>query len=401
MSGGADGVSVGTCATRVRPRLLCLVQLPPPIHGVTVVNQTVATSELLASRFDLEILPLASAASFEDLDRVSLRKLGRLVQTSIRLAHALLVRRPDAVYFTISPSGAAFYRDCVFIAIMKAAGVRRVFHLHGTAIRSRLGTRWRRQVYRWAFREAWVIHLSERLIADVADLVPREHVAVVANGVAERRVHEPTQREGVARVLFLSNMTETKGPLVLIDALGRLRARGIAFEATFAGAAHHREFLARCHVAIRRHGVERQVRYVGPAYGAAKHRLLEQHDIFVLPTCRDAFPLVALEAMQAGLPVVATNEGALPEIVENGETGLLVPSRDPEALACCIARLVTDPELRRRLGAAGRARCMQTYTQTAFEHNLAAALTTCTQASSSRPRAPGSGSTANDGGGTL
>lgn len=360
------------------------MQLPPPIHGVTVINQTVANSELLSARFDIEVLPLAFATSFEELDRFTLRKLGRLFQTSARLAHALVARRPHAVYFTVAPTGAAFYRDCLLIAIMKLAGVSRIYHLHGTAIRARLVARWRRRLYRWAFRDAWVIHLSERLIADLHDLVPPGRVLVVPNGVSEQPAPDRAARRGHTRLLYLSNMTKTKGALVLIEALGLLRARGIAFTATFAGAVHEDEFMDRCHAEIRRCGLEEHVRYVGPAYDEHKRRLLEEHDVFVLPTCRDAFPLVALEAMQAGLPVVTTHEGALPEIIEDGKTGLLVPAGDPGALAGCLATLIADPGMQRRMGASGRARCLENYTHTVFEQNLAAALAVCMESSAGR-----------------
>lgn len=353
------------------------MQLPPPVHGVAVVNQAVATSELLAAHFDLEVLPLAFARSFAELDRVSLRKLGRMIAIGARLAHALLARRPRAVYFTLTPSGAAFYRDCALVAIIKLAGVRRIYHLHGKPPARRDHSRWTAALYRWAFRGAWVIVLSDRFAADLEELVPRERVLVVPNGIVERGAADRTQRAGRARLLFLSNLTETKGPLLLIEALGILRARGLAFDATFAGAVHERAFLDRFHAEVRRHGLERHVRYVGPAYDEHKQRLLDEHDVFVLPTYKDAFPLVALEAMQAGIPVVTTREGALPEIVEEGKSGLLVPPGDPVALAGCVAALANNRDMQRRMGAHGRARCLQQYSHTTFERNLTAALTTC------------------------
>jgi len=363
------------------------MQLPPPIHGVTVVNQAIANSELLASRFELEVLPLAFAASLEDLARPTVRKLGRMLGTCARLAHALATRRPDAVYFTLAPTGAAFYRDCAFVAILKLAGVPHIYHLHGKGIRGRLAPPWRRRLYRWAFRRAWVIHLAERLVADLEGLVPRARVIIVPNGVAERRSPDRERRDDRPRLLFLSNMVESKGPLVLLEALGLLSARGVAFEATFAGAGRDDGCLDRFHAGVRRLGLERQVRYVGPAYGADKHRLLDEHDVFVFPTSNDAFPLVVLEAMQAGIPVVTTREGALPDIVEDGETGLLVPPRDPAALASCLAALAADPGLQRRMGARGRERHAQRYTLAAFEQNLAAALAACTEATSAGARA--------------
>jgi len=362
------------------------MQLPPPIHGVTVVNQAVADSDLVAARFDLDVLPLSFATSFEELRRVSLRKLGRMIEISARLAHALLLRRHDAVYFTLTLSGTAFYRDCLFVAFVKLAGLRRIYHLHSKASSAKLAASWKRRLYQWVFRDAWVILTSERLVANLEGFVPRERTQVVPNGVAPR--NGPADRgehRGRPRLLYLSNMTERKGPLVLIEALGLLRARGISIDATFAGAAREPAFLERCLAEIRRHSLERHVRYVGAAYDDHKHRLFDEHDVFVLPTCNDASPLAVLEAMQAGIPVVTTHEGALPEIVEDGATGLLVPPDDPAALADCLAALIADPDMQRRLGAQGRARYLQRYTHTAFEHNLVAALTACTRASSPRP----------------
>ncbi|MGC9398865.1 MAG: glycosyltransferase [Anaerolineae bacterium] len=79
-------------------------------------------------------------------------------------------------------------------------------------------------------------------------------------------------------------------------------------------------------------------------------------DVFVLPSLWEGLPLALLEAMAAGLPVVATRVGGVPEVVVDGVTGLLVPPRDPHALADAILRLLRDPALRRRMGEAGRAR---------------------------------------------
>lgn len=363
-----------------RPRLLCLMQLPPPVHGMTTISERVANSELLASRFDLETLPLAFASSFQDLERPSLRKLGRTLETAVRLARTLAARRPAAVYFTLAPTGAAFYRDCLFVAIMKVFRVPRIYHLHGKGIRSRLASRPQRHLYQWAFRDAWVIHLAERLVADIEGLVPRDRVLIVPNGIVERDVPARRSAGAPARLLFLSNLIESKGPLVLLQALELLQARGVRFEATFAGAVHDDRFLARFRAEVGSRDLERHVRYVGPAYDEDKHRLFDEHDVFVFPTLKDAFPLVALEAMQAGLPVVTTAEGALPDIVEDGETGLVVPPHDPVALADRLAALLADTGLQQRMGSRGKERHAQRYTLAAFEHNLSAALAACVRA---------------------
>ena len=79
-------------------------------------------------------------------------------------------------------------------------------------------------------------------------------------------------------------------------------------------------------------------------------------DIYVQPSVVDPFPIATIEAMAEGLPVIATNTGGLPELVQEGQTGWLVSPADPAALADRIRALLLDPERRRRMGSAGLAR---------------------------------------------
>lgn len=101
--------------------------------------------------------------------------------------------------------------------------------------------------------------------------------------------------------------------------------------------------------------------YHGPLGPDALAALLARASVFCLPTLREAFGLVFLEAMAFGLPVVATAVEAIPEIVQHGETGLLVAPRDPAALAAACAALLADPERARRMGEAGRARASERF----------------------------------------
>jgi glycosyltransferase involved in cell wall biosynthesis len=85
-------------------------------------------------------------------------------------------------------------------------------------------------------------------------------------------------------------------------------------------------------------------------------------DIFVLPSLREALPIAVIEAMAVRLPVVAARIGGIPEVVEDGTTGCLVPPGDEAALAAVLERLVADPALAARLGAAGQARVQAQFT---------------------------------------
>lgn len=216
-------------------------------------------------------------------------------------------------------------------------------------------------VLRRALHGATVILLSPALRADLGDAVTDEQVRYVANGVADIREIK-RERRRVPRVLFLSNLLVDKGPLILVDALAELSRRELAYEATFAGAPSREVEPA----ALGKHT------YVGPASPRAKLQLFRDHDIFAYPSTRDAFPLAVIEAMSAGLAIVASDVGAIAEIT--GDAALLVPPNDPRRLADALAQLITAPKLLAELGRAARERYLAHYTVGDFEDALAAAI---------------------------
>jgi glycosyltransferase involved in cell wall biosynthesis len=101
-------------------------------------------------------------------------------------------------------------------------------------------------------------------------------------------------------------------------------------------------------------GMGEQVRFLG--WVDDVRSVLSSWDVFVMPSLEEGFPIAALDAMAAGLPVVATSVGGVPELIEDGKSGWLVPPRDAEALASRLRPLLTNAELRHSLGAAGYAR---------------------------------------------
>jgi glycosyltransferase involved in cell wall biosynthesis len=107
--------------------------------------------------------------------------------------------------------------------------------------------------------------------------------------------------------------------------------------------------------------------------GTISHRgaLIDEYraaDVFVLPSYAEGFPNSVLEAMSVGLPVIATSVGGVPEIVQNGVTGIVVPPRSSDALAEAIKRLIGDEAARKAMGAAAREKILAHHT---FNHSIA------------------------------
>lgn len=112
------------------------------------------------------------------------------------------------------------------------------------------------------------------------------------------------------------------------------------------------------------------VEYLGAIYGQDKKELLQEADIFVLPTLNDCFPLVLLEAMEHGKACISTNEGGISDIIKNGENGLIAEKQDAESLADCIQKLLDNPELCRRMGENGRKKFHEHFTNEVFERTM-------------------------------
>lgn len=105
---------------------------------------------------------------------------------------------------------------------------------------------------------------------------------------------------------------------------------------------------------IKNENLSKHIKLTGPVYGEEKERLFLESDIFVFPTHDEAFGLVNLEAMRAGLPVVSSDEGSIPEFVIDGVNGYIVDPKNIDMLTDRVLKLIHDPELRIRMGNAGR-----------------------------------------------
>lgn len=194
-------------------------------------------------------------------------------------------------------------------------------------------------------------------------------VVAVSQAVARRVV------DGTARVIYAGVTVPLSGPCtghrsaseIILGTAGRLvELKGIEYLLS-AAASLQGEFPA-LRVEIAGSGPQRaKLEAVAAHWGLGEHvkflgwiddltSVLSRWDAFVMPSLEEGFPVAALDAMAAGLPVVATSVGGVPELIEDAKTGWLVPPRDAEALASRIRLLLSNPEMRQHMGAAGYAR---------------------------------------------
>jgi glycosyltransferase involved in cell wall biosynthesis len=209
----------------------------------------------------------------------------------------------------------------------------------------------------------------ERMIE--LERIPAAKVRLIANGIPDPPPPTPgrdLRRElGIAADAPLLGAVATLRPQkaldVLIRAVAALRPEFPEVVALVAGGDADRAERARLEGIAAAAGVADAIRLLGERDDVAE--LLAALDVAVLSSDFEGSPLSVMEYMEAGLPVVATRVGGLPDVVEDGVTGLLVPPRDPAALATAVAALLGDRERARRLGEAGRERRRRLFSVTA------------------------------------
>ncbi len=363
------------------PRLVLICHLPPPTTGASLMGQYIVNSRRLRDAFDCEVIPIRMAGKVEELGRMRLSKLWGSLAIYRRLLAILISRRVDAVYLTIAIDGFAVLRDYITVLICRLFGVKTVFHMHMRGVNANYQRSWfYRALYRSLFKKGELIHLSPCLRQDVACVVPPERLHVVANGVSDprdaRAPGEPSSKApDVPTVLFLSNLMREKGPLDLLEASLQLMDEGVRHKLIFVGATNEPEVLTAIEMAKPMH--DGQIILAGTLYGADKDRILDEADIFAFPSYyrHECQPLSVIEAMASGLAIVASREGGLPDLIEDGIDGLLFEAQDKRSLTSSLKRLITDMTLRRALGRAARQSYLSDYTIDSFEKRFVDVMT--------------------------
>ena len=267
----------------------------------------------------------------------------------LELFRLLRLGRPRIVHVN-SAKAAALGRVAAWLARVPI----RVYTVHGWAFLAHggpaaAGYRWVERVLRRLTTVTICVSENERRAGLAAHACDEATTVVIRNGVDPTRSRPDRPPTDRPRLVMVGRLQAPKDPLTLVRALATLH--GVDFEALLVGDGPER---AAVEEEVRRFGIESTVRLLGERSDVPE--LLGTAEIFVLSTRSEGLPLSILEAMAAGLPVVASNVGGVPELVIDGETGLLVPAGDPRSLAAAIERLLEDQSLARRLGEAGRSR---------------------------------------------
>jgi len=326
----------------------------------------------------LRHIRLAYSSSMIEVGRFRFKKIFHLVSVCLRTIYALLTQSIDIVYYP--PAGPGLnpvIRDIFTLLLIRPFTKRIVFHFHAGGLSEFVETSGR------AVKAlAGLAYQKPSAAFQVAASVPSDgpyfnagKVFIIPNGIEDQAIGRESRHSGISdvcRILFVGVLMKSKGIFDLLEALHILLERGLRFEASFMGEFDGPETEQQFREKGRSLCADGRIRLLGVCQSSQKWDVYARSSVLCYPSyfSSETFGLVVLEAMMFGLPVVATSWRGIPDLVDDGETGYLVPIRNPTLLGERLARIVSQPEEARRMGERGREKYLREYTLGRFHTRL-------------------------------
>jgi glycosyltransferase involved in cell wall biosynthesis len=357
-----------------QPKILYFIQLPPPVHGVSVINKLIYTSQKINQGFATYLLEIKFSNRINQLRRINVRKLYQFLKLVFRLIRSIRSIRPDIIYFSIMPVGKGFLRDLFFVIIIKWYRITPVYHLHNKGI-ARNSELWiMKKLYEYVFRNSYIIHLSASLYKNETGRLnlTGSKFRIIPNGITIFKPVEIEKRNDGIKLLYLSNLFPQKGIFDLIEIFIALQNTFPDTILSIAGGFPYRKTHRQVIKLIRKYNLENKILLKGPKYGKQKTREYYEADIFIYPTTfrQECFPLVILEAMQSGLPIISSDEGAISEMIDNHINGIVLKDWTVESFSEEVGVLIKDAKLRSKLGENAIKKFNELFTVNNLEFNM-------------------------------
>lgn len=350
-------------------RLIVVGPLPPPHHGVSVSTSLVLANQWLRRSFVVEHFDTSDHRTIANVGRWDTRNVFEGIRAMMRFQPKLR-GGTGLVYLPISQGLAGLTRDTLLIRSAAAHGWKVAAHLRG----SELDSVYRRQpapIRRWLLgsfkRLDSMAVLGDSVRYAVEELVPPERIAVVPNGTPDPG---PIDRPDGGVGLFISNFRPRKGVREALTAAVDVARRRPQARFIFAGDCLDEPLLRQLQE-IARHA-DGRIELRPPVTGEEKRELFSSSAFLLFPPVElEGHPRVVLEALAAGLPVIATDRGTIAETVIDGESGFVLAEPEPKGLAERMLRLFDDNDLRVTMSAAARARYLERFTLDTADRTLA------------------------------
>lgn len=356
-------------------KILVIGQTPPPIGGQAVMIQKLI--ERKYSNAQLYHIRMAFSKEMSDQGQVQFFKIIHLFSIIFNIYYLRISKNIKTLYYPPSgPDKVPIYRDIIILLLTRWMFKKTIFHFHASGISEIWGSLnvIEKMFFRLAFFKADIaIALSSYVPKDGEFLLAKKCI-IIPYGIEDNNSHMPVEKNNSVpiKILFVGLLKESKGEFILIEACKILQRKNIDFLVDIAGDFGSLEIKNRFFALLSNYELEQKVLYKGIIRGTEKSTVFSNADIFCFPSYfeSEAFPVVLLEAMQFGLPIISTQWRGIPGMVTDADNGFLVKIKDALAVAEKLEILINDKKLRNEMGKRSREIYLQKFTINKFYDNI-------------------------------
>ncbi len=349
---------------RNKSTILIVGPTPPPMGGIATYVE-----DMLKSRIseEYDVLHLNTSRSFS-IKKSLMMNLSLFCSNLLRLVYLLLIHRPQIVHIHTS-SYLSFWEKSIFLIVSKLFSRKIVLHVHGAKFDSfyknngMINKFLIRKIFRYCDN---VVVLSLKWKNFFLSLVDQNKISVIPNGIEYTKFESfeksfPKISNGKIQILFLGNLTQRKGIYDILEVVPKIKDKFIDVNFVFAGSEEFPGDLNRFKKECVAKEINNSIKLIFNFSDNEKMKLFFESDIYLLPSYAEGLPISLLEAMAAGLPVISTPVGGIPEVIEEGVNGFIISPGDTDDLANKICKLVEDKDLREMMGEKNQLTIKQMY----------------------------------------
>lgn len=325
-------------------KILFLSPLPPPYYGSATSSKICLDFLKKDKNIQVNNIKLNYSKEIDDVGRINLDKIKGIFIVKKQIRNILREFKPDVIYFVPATYSFGLIRDWLFVREIKKYWKGKIlFHIRSRILDKTWKNPFGRKILTNMYKGNKAIVLGKELTEDLRGIISKKDIFVLPNAIKNevsekklKQIIEKRRKNKQLNMLFLSNMDKTKGWSKLLIACKILNKKKLNFRCDFVGGWLNDKDKRYFEDFVRDNQLDKKVFSHGKKFGEDKNEFLKKANIFVFPTEMETFGKVILEAYMFGLPVIANTEGAIPSIIEDKKTGLLLKENSGEEIAKII-----------------------------------------------------------------
>ncbi len=363
-----------------KAKILFVGAIPPPYHGGTIINKILLESEL-SKEFNLIHLDTSDRRDLTNLGKIDLINILYGIKHLVLLCIYLRKYKPELLYITAAQNKAAFFRDGLFIIFSKLfASPKVVVHFRGSNYLNfyKAQNKTFRKFIEVTFRKCdFGIVLGNNLVSMIITWFDKKEILVIPEG-SDFLLNEQCEKipHNIINIGYIGILCEAKGTKDLIAAFSILKKKYNNIKLILAGefGYNSKSFKSEIISIIQKESLTDSVELLGNVSGEKKENFFRSLDIFVFPSYSEGHPISIIEAMASAIPIIASNVGAIPECIFEGENGFLIEPGNIENMVDKIDELIQREYMREKMSAKTRELYLSNFTSKTNIKNIASAF---------------------------